>query len=74
MKKLGNDMIWDAIPLEDLVDLAVKRSKECGLKSKEEIIVCATEIVKKELCPCVSKEKLIVEAVVDEFYKKVTQK
>jgi len=61
----------EAIPIDDLVQLAKEDVKKCNSHSEQVIRRCAAKVVRKKLCPCASSVDAIVDAVVDEYLRQL---
>lgn len=70
-KTITLDNYAEAIPIEELVELARADVNSCSAKSDETIRLCADRVVRTKLCPCASSVDAIVEAVVDEYKRQM---
>lgn len=68
---LHPDSYATAIPIDELTQLARAHAKECGAHSEQEIRQCAEHIVRSTLCPCTLSVDSVVDAVVEEFRRRV---
>lgn len=69
---------WDgyseAIPIDELVQLAKTDIASCGDCSEKSIRKCAEKLVRDKLCPCAYSVESIVDAVVDEYIRQLANK
>lgn len=63
----GRDLLWEAIPFDELLDTAKARIGDCSSKTEEEIRRCAEAVVRSQICDCCGNEETVVAAVVDAF-------
>ena len=70
-KRIHADGYSEAIPIDELVEMARADIARCGLQSDEAIRQCAENIVREKLCPCASSVSTIVDAVVDEYRRQL---
>jgi len=68
------DSYSEAIPIDDLVRMAEADIKTCSVHSEQVIRQCAEKVVRAELCPCASSVDSIVDAVVDEYLRRLGSK
>ncbi|HEX7028925.1 MAG TPA: hypothetical protein VF268_16915 [Gammaproteobacteria bacterium] len=68
---LHPDSYATAIPIDELAELARERAEECGARSEREIRQWAEHIVRSTLCPCTLSVDSVVDAVVEEFRRRV---
>lgn len=61
------DWYAEAIPFEELLQIASTRIRACNAQGRPEVARCAREVVRQKLCPCAASEDQIVEALVSEF-------
>ena len=61
----------EAIPIEKLVKMAETDIKACSVHSEQVIRQCADKVVREELCPCASSVDSIVDAVIDEYMRRL---
>lgn len=61
----------EAIPIDDLVEIAEAVGEECTTRSEVEVRACAERMVRSKLCPCASSVDPLVDAVVEEFRRHV---
>ncbi len=61
------DWYAEAIPFEELLEIARSRIGQCNARSRPEVYQCALQVVRQKLCPCAASEEQIVNALVDEF-------
>lgn len=64
----------EAIPIDDLMDIASADDAMCGAQSDEVIRRCAEYIVREKMCPCASSVSAIVDVIVEEFQKQLQRK
>lgn len=64
----------EAIPIDDLLEMARADIARCGVQSDEAIRQCAENIVRERLCPCASSVSTIVDAVVEEYRKQLPRR
>lgn len=57
----------EAIPFEELLQLARAHIHACKAQGRDAVRRCAREVVRKKLCPCIGSEEQIVEALVVAF-------
>ncbi|MCB0345366.1 MAG: hypothetical protein KDD66_09610 [Bdellovibrionales bacterium] len=67
--RLGNDLLWEAIPLYELLDEAAARSEECACGTEEEMRRCAEQVIMSRICTCCTSEKSVIDSIVDEFVR-----
>lgn len=65
------DSYSEAIPIDYLVKMAEADINACGDKSEQVIRQCADKLVRQELCPCAASVDSIVEAVIDEYMRRL---
>jgi len=65
------DSYSEAIPIDNLVKMAEADINACSVQSEKVIRQCANKVVLKELCPCASSVDSIVDAVVDEYMRRL---
>jgi hypothetical protein len=65
------DSYSEAIPIDNLVKMAEADINACSVQSEKVIRQCANTVVLKELCPCASSVDSIVDAVVDEYMRRL---
>lgn len=63
----------EAIPIDELVGIAKSVAEECGSNSEREVRDCAERTVRSRLCPCAASVDALVDAVVTEFRRQITQ-
>jgi hypothetical protein len=44
---------------------------DCGVQSEQVIRQCADKVVREELCPCASSVDSIIDAVIDEYMRRL---
>lgn len=69
--RLGYGLLWEAIPLYELLEEATAHAKECAPRTVEEIRQCAEKAVRAQICPCCASEQTIIDSVVDEFMRRL---
>lgn len=62
----------EAIPIDELLEMARADIARCGAQSDEAIHQCAENIVRQRLCPCAASVSAIVEALVEEYSKQLS--
>lgn len=67
----GQDLLWDAIPFFELLEIAKSKIGDCADKSEQEIRRCAEQVVRSQICSCCSEEPTILKSIVEEFVKKL---
>lgn len=67
--RTGLGEILDAVPWDEIVELATTKAEACNARSEEDLSKCAREAVRSKLCLCVSDEEQLVEAVVGEYLR-----
>ena len=65
------DSYSEAIPIDNLVKMAEADINACSVKNVHAIRQCADKVVREELCPCASSVDSIVDAVVDEYMRRL---
>jgi len=61
----------EAIPIDKLVKLAEADINACKAQNEQVIRQCADKVVREELCPCASSIDSIVDAVIDEYMRRL---
>lgn len=61
----------EAIPADELAEIARAVGDECRGRSESEVRACAERLVQLKLCPCASSVDALVDAVVEEFRRLV---
>ncbi len=69
----GRDLLWDAIPLFELFEIAKAKAGDCASKSEDEIRNCAEQVVRSQICGCCSGEATIIDSIVEEFVQKLRE-
>ena len=67
------DSYAEAIPIDELVELARVNIDKCATQSTQAIRQCAENIVRLKLCPCASSIDAIVDAVVTEYLRQLAR-
>ena len=65
------DSYSEAIPIDSLVKMAEADINDCSVQNEQVIRQCADKVVREELCPCASSVDSIVDAVVDEYMRRL---
>jgi hypothetical protein len=65
------DSYSEAIPIDKLVTMAEADINACNAQSEQVIRQCADKVVREELCPCASSVDSIVDAVIDEYMRRL---
>jgi|GEM_PF-3007178 len=63
------DWYSEAIPFEELLEIARSQIRQCNARSRPEVYQCALQVVRDKLCPCAASEEQLVNALVDEFLR-----
>ena len=71
MDRDQKDSYAEASPIEKLVKMAATDINACSVHSEEVIRQCADKVVRAELCPCASSVDSIVDAVIDEYMRRL---
>ena len=69
--RADKDSYSEAILIDNLVKMAEADINACSLKNVHAIRQCADKVVREELCPCASSVDSIVDAVVDEYMRRL---
>lgn len=72
--RIHADGYSEAIPIDELLEMARADLARCGVESEEAIRQCAEQVVREKLCPCASSVVAIVDALVEEFRKQVRRR
>lgn len=67
MRRIHANGYSEAIPIDELVELAKTDLDSCAAESDEVIRDRADRLVRSKLCPCASSVDTIVDAVVGEY-------
>lgn len=67
--RIHADSYSDAIPIDELLEMARRDVARCGDESEDAIRRCAEIIVREKLCPCASSISEIVDVLVEEYRK-----
>ncbi len=65
------DSYSEAIPIDKLVKMAEADINACSVQNEQVIRQCADKVVREELCPCASSVESIVDAVIDEYLRRL---
>lgn len=57
----------EAIPADELAELARTVARACAAHEEQEVRRCAERVVRERLCPCAESVPSLVNAVVTEF-------
>ncbi len=72
MKSRENkDSYSEAIPIDKLVEMAEADINACSIHNEQVIRECAGKVVREELCPCASSVESIVNAVINEYMRRL---
>lgn len=63
------DWYAEAIPFDELLQIARSHIDQCNARSRPEVYQCALQVVRQKLCPCAASEVQLVNALVDEFLR-----
>lgn len=72
--RIHADGYSEAIPIDELLEMARADIARCGAQSDEAIRQCAENIVRERRCPCASSVSTIVDAVVEEYRKQLPRR
>jgi len=70
-KRIHADGYSEAIPIDDLVEMARADISRCAVQTDEVVRQCAENVVREKLCPCASSVSDIVDAVVEEYRRQL---
>ena len=68
------DSYAEAIPINELVQLAWVDINKCTTHSQQIIRQCAENVVRSKLCLCASSVDAIVDAVLEEYLRQLAYK
>lgn len=61
------DWYAEAIPFEELLEIARNHIQSCSAQGREAVQCCAREVERQKLCPCAASREQIVAALVSAF-------
>lgn len=72
--RIHADGYSEAIPIDELLEMAKADLAKCGAEPEEAIRQCAEKVIREKLCPCASSVAAIVDALVEEFRKQLRRR